>query len=99
MGAMSHFKMAKALGFDDSFQFTLLQALKGKGVFSDDKQTEDSLNWSMRFTDVASDKAEVLDELKDLGGSINLQVTNLDYNLSDEYMVMAAATSRIKTKE
>jgi hypothetical protein len=97
--AMSHFAMGKELGFEDAFQFTLLQSLKGRGVFSDDKSNDDSLNWAMKFTDVASEKAEVLEELKELGGSINLQLTSTSYNLGDEYMKMAATTSRMKTAE
>lgn len=97
--AMSHFAMGKAYGFDDAFQFTLIPSLKGKGVFTDDKSNEDSLNWKMAFADVTSDNTEVTDELKELEGCINLQLTSLDYNLSDEYVTMAAATVRMKTKE
>jgi hypothetical protein len=97
--AMSHFAMGKAMGFDEAFQFTLLPTLKGKGVFADDKRTEDSLNWPMNFADVASDRTEVLEELKELGGSINLQLTALDYNLGDEYLKMGAATIRMKKPE
>merc|ERR1712224_1109479 len=95
--AVSQMALAEAAGFDDSFQFTLLPSLNGKGVFSDDKSNDDSLNWAMKFTDVASDKAEVIQELKELDGSINLQLTALSYNLSDEYMKLAAATVRMKT--
>jgi hypothetical protein len=94
--AMSHFAIGGAFGFEDNFQFTMLPALKGKGVFADDKSNEDSLNYSMKFADVPSDKAEVLEELKELDGSINLQLTSTRYNLSDEYMKMAAVTTRIK---
>jgi len=97
--AMSHFTMGQAMGFEDSFQFTLLPTLKGRGVFSDDKSNDDSLNWALKFTDVASENAEVLEELKELGGSINLQLTRLAYNLSDEYMKLAAATVRMKTAD
>lgn len=97
--AMSHFAMAKAYGYDEAFQFTLIPSLKGKGVFTDDSFTEDSMNWKMSFGDVPSDKTEVLDELKQLEGAINLQVTSLDYNLSDKYVTMAAATVRMKKME
>jgi len=94
--AMSHFAMGKAYGFDEAFQFTLIPSLKGKGVFTDDKFTEDSMNWKLSFTDVSSENTQVLDELKDLEGAISLQVTSLDYNLSDEYVTMAALTVRMK---
>lgn len=94
--AMSHFKLGNEMGFDDAFQFTLLPTLKGKGVFADEQSNENSLNWAMKFTDVASDKAEVLEELKDLGGSINLQLTATNYNLGEEYMKMASVTTRLK---
>ena len=97
--AMSHFAMGKAYGFDEAFQFTLIPSLKGKGVFTDDKFTEESKNWKMSFTDVSSDNAQVLEELKDLEGAISLQVTSLDYNLSDEYVYMAALTVRMKKME
>jgi hypothetical protein len=97
--ATSHFAMGNAMGFEDAFQFTLLPTLKGRGVFSDDKANDDSLNWAMQFTDVASENSEVLDELKELGGSINLQLTATSYNLSDEYMTLAAATVRMKTAD
>lgn len=95
--AMSQMALGEAMGFDDSFQFTLLPSLKGKGVFSDDKSNDDSLNWAIKFTDVVSDKAEVIQELKELDGSMNLQLTALSYNLSDEYLELAAATVRMKT--
>lgn len=97
--AISHFMMAQQMGFEDSFQFTLLPTLKGRGVFSDSKSNDDSLNWAMKFADVASDKADVLEELADLGGSINLQLTRITYNLGAEYMTLAAATVRMKTGE
>jgi hypothetical protein len=97
--AMSHVAMSQAMGFEDSFQFTLLPTLKGRGVFSDSKSNDDSLNWAMKFTDVASESAEVLDELKEMGGSINLQLTRHSYSLSDEYMKLAAATVRMETAD
>merc|ERR1712227_74934 len=50
--AMSQFAMGQAMGFEDSFQYTLLPTLNGKGVFSDDKSNDDSLNWTMKFSDV-----------------------------------------------
>jgi len=97
---MSHFALGKACGFDEAFQFTLIPSLKKyKGVFTDDKQTKDSMNWKMPFDDVPSENAQVLDELKDLEGAINLQLTSLDYNLSDEYMLLAALTVRMKKQE
>lgn len=98
MGA-SHQAMGHQMGFEDSFAFTLLTSLKARGVFSDGKSNDDSLNWKMKFTDVASEKPEVIDELKDLGGSINLQLTRMEYNLSDEYMTLAAANGRLKTAD
>jgi len=97
--AMSHFAMGKAFGYDDAFQFTLIPSLKGKGVFTDDKSDDNSQNWKIGLSQVPSDNAAVLDELKELEGNINCQLTSLDYNLSDEYMTMAAATVRMKTKE
>jgi hypothetical protein len=97
--AMSHFAMGQAMGYEDAFQFTLLPTLKGKGVFSDDKWNDDSANWSMKFSDVPSEKADVIDELKDLDGSINLQLTATKYNLSDEYMKLASLTTRIKNPD
>lgn len=97
--AMSHFAMGKAMGYDDAFQFTLIPSLKGKGVFTDEQSTEQSMNWKMRFADVPSDKSEVLQELNELDGNINLQLTMLDFNLSNTYMKMAAATVRMKTAE
>jgi hypothetical protein len=97
--AMSHFVMAQQMGFEDSFQFTLLPTLKGKGVFSDSKTNNDSMNWAMKFTDVKSERAEVLAELQELGGSINLQVTSISYSLGDEYLQLGAATVRMKPAE
>jgi len=96
MMAMSHFAMGQAMGYEDAFQFTLLPTLKGKGVFADDKSNDDSLNFAMKFSDVPSDRADVIEELKDLDGSINLQLTATKYNMSEEYMKMACATTRIK---
>lgn len=94
--AMCHFESAKKMGFEDTHQFTLLPNLKGRGVFGDTQTNEDSLNWSKKFTDVVSDKPEVLEELKELGGSIVLQLATLDYGVGDEYYQMAANTVRMK---
>jgi hypothetical protein len=96
--AMCVFCMGRAMGFEDSFQFTIIPNLKGKGVFSD-SNSDDSLNWALKFSDVPSERADVLEELKDLDGSINSQVTATSYTLGNEYMKMAAVTSRIKNPD
>merc|ERR1739848_158990 len=97
---MSHFALAKAHGFEEAFQYSAIPSLKKyKGVFTDDNNNDAARNWKMPFSDVSSDNAQVLDELKELEGAINLQLTSLDYNLSDEYMLLAALTVQMKKQE
>jgi hypothetical protein len=96
---ISNIAMSHQMGFEDTFQFTLLTSLKGRGVFSDSSSNDDSLNWQFKFTDVASEKPEVLDELKELGGSISLQLNTNEFNLGDKYMAMAATTGKLKTAD
>lgn len=95
---MSAFVMAAALGFESTFQFTLLPTLTGRGLFTEqDKDANDTINWPMRFADVTGSSPAVTAELKELDGNINLSLTRLGYALAPEYMNMAAATVRMKT--
>lgn len=96
---LASYALGMAMGFEDGFVFTIHPTLVGKGIFSDDTYNDESLNWAMNFTDVASEKSEVLEELKELGGSIKMQLTSLSYNLSDEFMKLSAITARTLTPE
>jgi len=95
---MSSFVMANALGFEDTFQYTLLPTLTGRGLFTEqDKDEADTINWPTRFADVPTADPAVSAELTELGGNINLSLTRLGYALEPEYMKMAAATVRMQT--
>jgi len=97
---MGAFVMGAALGFEDTFQFTLLPTLTGRGLFTEqDKDPNDTINWAMKFSEVTAASPAATAELKELDGNINLSLTRLGYALAPEYMKMAAATVRMKTAD
>lgn len=96
----SNFCLAHMLGFEDSFQFTLIPALTAKGLFSDkDKAAADTMNWPIRFADVPSDSAPARAELGELDGTINLSLTRMGYIMQPEYKKMAAGICGMKAAE
>lgn len=98
---VSGFMMAHALGFQDGFQFTLLPTLdKRGGVFGKFGDDGENMNWHLPFAEIASgaDKA-VSDELREIGGNVNLSLTSLNYVMGDEYMARAAAVVRLDSPE
>lgn len=98
--AISGFMMAHAMGFQDTFQYTLLPTLIGRGVFAKHgKDTSENMDWTMRFADVPTDNAAVSAELKELNGNINLSLTNMNYVMGEDYMTKAAGTVRLKTAD
>merc|ERR1712070_397708 len=100
--AVSSFMMGHALGFADAFQYTLLPTLnKRGGVFGKFGQDGENMNWYVQFAEIAADAADkdVSDELKELGGTVNLSLTSLNYVLGEEWMARAAATVRLQTSE
>jgi len=88
----SNFCIAHKLGFQDSFQYTLIPSLTKKGLFTEkDNAGGQSINYPMPFAEVPSDIPEVSAELRELGGNINLSLTKLDFIMSPTYQKMAAA--------
>jgi len=86
----SNFCIAHKLGFQDSFQYTLIPALTGRGLFTEqDKNPEDTMNWPCRFADVPHADSEVRAELQQLDGNINLSLSSLEYIMTPEYQKMA----------
>jgi hypothetical protein len=102
--AVSGFMMAHQMGFEDGFQYTLLPTLnKRGGVFGKFGKDGDNVNWHLPFSDIAAadhiDKA-ISDELCDLGGTVNVSLTNLDYAINgEEWMARCAATVRLPSSE
>jgi len=90
--------MARELGYEDGFQYTLLPTLnKRGGVFAKFGEDADNLNWHLPFADIVADKA-VSEELAEIGGTVNVSLTNLDYAiLKDEWIARAAATVRMQS--
>lgn len=96
----SNFCIAHKLGFQDSFQYTLIPALTGKGLFTEQgEDPADTMNWPLRFADVPSDKPDVCAELKDLDGNINISLTRTGYLMTPVYKKMAAAICGMKSDE
>lgn len=99
--AISSFMMAKAMGFQDGFQYTLLPTLigRGGGVFEKHGTDSENMNWMIKFADVPADSADVSAELADLDGNLNISLTDLNYALGEAYMARAAGTVRLKTSD
>lgn len=96
----ANFGIARELGFQDTFQFTLIPALLKKGLFSEQGiPEEDTMNYPLKFVDVASDREEVRAELKELGGTINISLTRLGYCWTPEYRKMAAKICGMESEE
>jgi len=105
--AVTGYTMARERGFQDGFQYTLLQTLtkRGGGVFGKFGQGDDNMNWHLEFADVAAANADksVSDELREIGGTVNVSLTNLDYAIKgdkgDEWMARCAATVRLESAD
>lgn len=99
--AVSNFVLGKALGFGDTFQFTLLPSLNARGgVFGAFGKEEDNYNWNVKFADVAVGKeGPVADELRELDGNMTLSRTSNNFVLTDDYMEKAAQTVRLPTAQ
>lgn len=96
----SNFCIAHKLGFQDSFQYTLIPTLTKKGLFSaKDNAGSENINYPMPFAEVPSDIPEVLAELVELNGNINLSLTSLDFIMTPTYQKMAAAICGMKGPE
>jgi len=96
----SNFCIAHKLGFQDSFQYTLIPALTGKGLFTEqDKDAADTMNWPLAFADVPSEQADVRGELVGLEGNINISLTRTGYLMGPEYKKMAAGICGMKSDQ
>lgn len=94
------FCIAHKLGFQDSFQYTLIPALTGRGLFSETGiAASDTMNWPLKFADVPSDQADVRSELKELDGNINISLTRMGYIMTPEYKTMAGKIVGMKADE
>jgi len=101
--AVCSYMMAYSLGFQDGFQYTLLPTLnKRGGIFGKFGKDDENVNWHVTFDEIAAgnDDAAVSEELRELGGNVNLSLTDLNYAMgSEEYMGRCAATARLQTAE
>jgi hypothetical protein len=106
--AVAGFMMAQQLGFQDGFQYTLLPTLnKRGGVFGKFGEDSDNMNWHLQFSEIA-DAADmnkaVSDELRDMGGTVNISLTSLNYAINGtekgtEWMDRCAATVKLPSTE
>jgi len=92
--------MAHEMGFQDGFQYTLLPTLnKRGGVFTQFGDKADNMNWNLPFAEIPAD-GPIAEELAQLGGNVNISLTNLDYAiLKDEWMARTATTVRFKSSD
>jgi len=102
--AVSGFMMARERGFLDGFQYTLLQTLtkRGAGVFGKFGKGDDNMNWHLEFAEIADkvDNKAVSDEIREIGGTVNVSLTNLDYAIEgEEWMARCAKTVRLESAE
>lgn len=96
----ANFGIAHKLGFEDSFQFTLIPTLTKRGLFTGkDDAGSDSMNWPLLFADVPSDNADVRAELEKIGGTINIALTRMSYIMTTPYKKMAAGICGMKADE
>lgn len=97
----SHLYLAEKLGFEDTFQFTLIPTLLKRGVMSEKDAIPgaDTLNYALNFDDVPSDKPEVQAELSELGGTINISLSSIGYALSPNHKKMMAGIIGMKADE
>jgi hypothetical protein len=88
------------------FQYTLLQTLtnRGAGVFGKFGTGDDNMNWHVEFAEVAdkiADKA-VSDEIREIGGTVNVSLTNLEWAMNgekDEWMTRCSKTVRLESAD
>lgn len=97
----AHLYLAEKMGFEDTFQYTLIPTLLKRGVMSEKDAIpgEDTLNYSVNFDDVHSDKAEVRAELSELGGTINISLSSLGYVMTPNHKKMMAGIIGMKADE
>jgi hypothetical protein len=92
--------LAHMLGFEDSFQYTLIPALTKKGLWTEkDTNPADNMTWPLRFADVPSSDDAARAELGELDGNINLSLIRLGYMMGPEYKKMAAGIVGMKANE
>jgi len=96
------FMMAKELGFEDGFQFSLLPTMhkRAGGVFAKFGPDKANKQWDLSFDEVADGTADkaVADQIRETGGKLSISLTNIDWALTgegDEWMKRAAATVRL----
>jgi len=84
--------LAKEMGFEHTFQYTLVPTLLKRGTFG---ASHGGASWCIKFADVPTSDAAISQELTELGGTCNCAVMTLDYATSPEYVGVAAATVRM----
>jgi hypothetical protein len=97
----SHLYLADKLGFDYTFQYTLIPTLLKRGVCSENDaiQGEDTVNCALSFNDVPADKPEIRAELSALGGTINISLSSVSYSMTPENKKMMAQTVGMKADD
>jgi len=89
---MASLIMAKELGFEHTFQYTLLPTLLKRGAFG---ASHGGSSWGIKFADVPTSDVAISQELTQLGGTVNCAAMTLEYATGPEYVGQAAAVVRM----
>jgi len=84
--------MAKEMGFEHTFQYTLLPTLLKRGAFG---ASHGGASWGIKFADVPTADVAVSRELTELAGTVNCSVMTLEYATGPEYVGQAARVVRM----
>lgn len=85
--ALAGFLVAKEMGFENTFQFTLLPTMLKRDLFGASQGGE---SWGIKFADVPTSEVAVSHELTEMGGTCNCSVMTSEYATSSEYVRQGA---------
>jgi len=89
--------LAKDIGFEHSFQYTLLPTLKDRGAFGGNASADEE-TWGVKFADVPTSDVAVSEELTELGGTCNCSLMTLEYG-TGAYVKVCADIVRLKNPD
>lgn len=89
---MASLIMAQEMGFENTFQYTLLPTLLKRGGCG---ASQGGASWSIQFADVPTSDVATSQELTELGGTVNCATMTLEYATGPEYVGQAAGVVRM----
>jgi hypothetical protein len=92
MGCM----MARTLGFEDMFVYSMLPSLQGREGMYSRKSNANETHWKVLFADIDDASPAVSAELKELDGTLALGLSDITFTLEDDYLTGVAKMTRIK---